>query len=275
MTLRSKNRIYTILFVFSLAAFVLSVAALVISSLTGKITPPSNYVRVFSFAQNKILFTYRFAAAVVSILVFSVAAPILSLSVLKGFEKTPAQEVVFFTGFIVSCITESLRLNLPVYGIWESNSLFLIFIGKAVVGGRLLACLSLFFTAALSSPDDMQNTERNLLILFVSACTFAVFYPIDTTKVSSTCCVLWGYRKFFSVSRVIIFVVTCACIVTQAYSNSMKEGYKKLLGFVMIVTGNFILTNTDCWVELVVAVPILAFGFPIFLRSVHRTTALS
>lgn len=270
MTLRSKNRIYIILFAFSCFTFLVAVIALIIACLTAAITPPVDPIRPFAFMQNRALFTYRFTASVAAIMVFSLAAPILSFFILRGFEKTASLEVVFFSGFIISCITESLRLNLPVFGIWNDNSVFLISIGKVVVAGKFLACASLFFAAVFSSSDNLQNAERNLLILFVSACAFAVIYPIDTTKITSTCCVAWGYRRFFAVIRTLIFLITCTCLFVQSYSKGASEGYTKLLGLVLLMAGYFILCNTDCWIELVVAVPLFAVGSYIYLTSAHR-----
>lgn len=269
MTLKSKNRIYVILFVLSLIFFALIVSFLVVSLMTDSFTPPENPVRLFPSLPDTFLLSYSFYAAVAAVLMFGLAAPVLSLAVVMGFEKTPSLEVAFFTGFIVGCITESVRILLPALALWQTTSLLLVLVGKAVAAGRYLSLMSLFFATVFSSQDDLLNAERNLLILYVSACILAIMYPIDTTSASSACCVLWGFRELFSVMRIFLFAVTCVCLLEQAYSREGSDGYKKLLGFVLLGAGYILLCNTDCWLALIAAVPLMAAGSAIYLSKVH------
>ena len=144
MTLKNKNRIFLFLFIFSAIIFLFNITVLCIAAAAKSIVPPINPMRPFVLIPKGGLCPYNFNSSLAAIIAFSLSAPALSIAIFKGFEKTPSLEILFFSGFIISCVTESARILLPLFGFWKTNSLFLIYIGRIVAAGRFLAPMSLF-----------------------------------------------------------------------------------------------------------------------------------
>ncbi|MGN0729216.1 hypothetical protein [Treponema sp.] len=269
MTLKNKNRIFLFLFISSAVIFLFNTALLFIAAASKSIVPPTSPMRPFVLIPRGNLCAYNFNSSLAAILLFSLSAPALSIIIFKGFEKTSSLEILFFSGFIVSCITESARIFLPLFGFWKTNSLSLIYIGRIVAAGRFLAPMSLFFAAVFSSEEELQNAERNIFVLLASTCAFGFFYPMDTTITTSTCTVLWGFRKFFAAIRVFIVIVTVFSVLAEAYSKGIKEIYTKALGLGILSAGYGLLCNTDCWLEFIAAVALYIPGSMIYLKTIH------
>lgn len=269
MTLKNKNRIFLFLFIFSAIIFLFNITVLCIAAAAKSIVPPINPMRPFVLIPKGGLCPYNFNSSLAAIITFSLSAPALSIAIFKGFEKTPSLEILFFSGFIISCVTESARILLPLFGFWKTNSLFLIYIGRIVAAGRFLAPMSLFFATVFSSAEELQNAERNIFILLASTCAFGFFYPMDTTITTSTCTVLWGFRKFFAVIRVFIVVVTIFSVLAEAYTKGIKGIYIKAFGIVVLAAGYGLLCNTDCWLEFFIAIILYVSGCFLYLKTVH------
>lgn len=159
MTLKNKNRIFLFLFIFSAIIFLFNITVLCIAAAAKSIVPPINPMRPFVLIPKGGLCPYNFNSSLAAIIAFSLSAPALSIAIFKGFEKTPSLEILFFSGFIISCVTESARILLPLFGFWKTNSLFLIYIGRIVAAGRFLAPMSLFFATVFLPRKNfkMQN----------------------------------------------------------------------------------------------------------------------
>ena len=125
MTLKNKNRIFLFLFIFSAIIFLFNITVLCIAAAAKSIVPPINPMRPFVLIPKGGLCPYNFNSSLAAIIAFSLSAPALSIAIFKGFEKTPSLEILFFSGFIISCVTESARILLPLFGFWKTNSLFL------------------------------------------------------------------------------------------------------------------------------------------------------
>lgn len=269
MTIKNRNRFFLFLFIFSSAVFLCEMLVFCLAAAAEAVVAPENPVRTFVLFKSGFLCPYSFHASAAAIILFGLSAPVLSMAVFKGFEKTPSLEILFFSGFILSCLAESSRLLLPVFGLWKTNSLLLIVLGRIVIGGRILAPLSLFFAAAFSSADDLQNAERNLIILLTATCTFAILYPMNTSVTTSSCTVLWGFRHLLTAVRTLIFLTTILSAVIEAHSKGIREIYAKAAGLLVLAAGYGLLCGTDCWLEFCIALVLSAAGWLIYLKSIH------
>lgn len=104
--------------------FLFNITVLCIAAAAKSIVPPINPMRPFVLIPKGGLCPYNFNSSLAAIIAFSLSAPALSIAIFKGFEKTPSLEILFFSGFIISCVTESARILLPLFGFWKTNSLF-------------------------------------------------------------------------------------------------------------------------------------------------------
>lgn len=269
MTIKNRNRFFLFLFLFCSAVFAGEALVFCLAAAARAIIPPENPVRTFVLFGSSILCPYSFHASIAAIFLFGISAPALAMAVFKGFEKTPSLEILFFSGFILSCLAESSRLFLPVFGLWKTNSLLLIVLGRIVMGGRILAPLSLFFAAAFSSANDLQNAERNLIILITAACIFGILYPMNTAVTTSSCMVLWGFKRLLSAVRILIFLTTVLSAVIEAHTKGIREIYVKAAGLLVLAAGYGLLCGTDCYLEFCVALILSAAGCLIYLKSLH------
>ncbi len=269
MTLKNKNKIFLLLFIFSMAILLIHLSVFVFAVAKNAVIPPENPIRTFVLVPLGSLCQYSFPASLVSIIAFLIASPVLSIVVFREFQKTASLEILFFSGFIIGCITESGRIIVPLFGLWKTNSIFLIAVGRSVIAGRFLSLMSLFFAAVFSSSDELQNAERNILILLVSTCLFGIFYPMDTTFTTSTCSVLWGYRTFFSIIRILLVLVTVFSVLADAYTREVSRIYIKALGVFILSLGYLLLCVSDCWFEFFLSIIFSILGCVLYLRTVH------
>lgn len=254
---------------FSVA--VLALISVLIAGINGKLFLPqiSQVERTLQIFPNSILFKYNPYASLAGIFLFAVASPILSGIIIKGFAKTPSLEVVFFSAFIISFITEELRFFIPLTGITRAYEKYLMVQTKIIMGGRILGSLSLLFSFCFNKLEQRQNMERNFLILVLISILGGVLMPLDSTKITSTFMVLCAYRKMFFFFNLFIFLATGALILIDILVKKNSDLKKVLLGYVILICGYFILQNTDCWLEFGSATLLLIFGSYTYLHAIH------
>ncbi len=269
MTIKNRNRIFFFLIILSSVIFSAESIFFIIAAAKKAIVPPANPVRTFVLFPADFLCPYNFKATAASIFLFGIFSIVLSVSLYKGFEKTPSLEILFFSGLILSCIAEGTRIFLPMFGLWKTNSLFLITLGRIVSAGRILAPLSVFFASLFSGAAELQYAERNIVILLATACIFGMLYPMNTTVTTSSCTMLWGFKGLFVSLRVIIFLSSLLSILVEAYSRGIKELYVKSLGLFLLALGYGILCSTDCWLEFFVAGIFCISGGIVYLKTIH------
>ena len=269
MTLKNKNRVFLFLFGLSSLNFLLDAAAFCIALISHSLQPPDGGIRAFVLLPKAFLCPYSFASVMLGILFFSAFAAFLSIAVFKGFEHTPSLEILFFSGFVVSCMLESVRLFLPVFRVLETNSRALIVLGRVIIASRFLAPASFFFAEIFSSTEELQNAQRNILFLLAATCAFAFFYPVNTLQLTTSCTVLWGFKGFFAAFRTFIFAVTIFTVLVDAYTQQVKWIYVKAVGLVVLFSGYALMCSVDCWLELCLAAALLGIGSLLYLKSVH------
>lgn len=271
MTLKTRNKLLFVLMIIGFSVAVLALISVLIAGINGKLFLPqiSQVERTLQIFPNSILFKYNSYASLAGIFLFAAAAPILSGIIIKGFAKTPSLEIVFFSAFIISFITEELRFFIPLTGITRAYEKYLMFQTKIIMGGRILGSLSLLFSFCFNKLEQRQNMERNFLILVLISILGGVLMPLDSTKITSTFTVLCGYRKMFFIFNLFIFLATVALILIDILVKKNSDLKKVLLGYVILICGYFILQNTDCWLEFGIATLLLSFGSYTYLHAIH------
>lgn len=269
MTLKARNRLFFVFFIASIVVALVYTFFLIYAGVSNGITPPENPVRPLKLYTDRTIFTYSFVASVIAILLFIVYVPIGMIVLYTGFENTQSIEIIYFSGFVIACFTEGVRIILPLFGLWETYSLLFIFVGRIVFAGRMLAPLSLLFAAIFSESEQRQNVERNYIILLVVSIVFAVFAPLDTANISSTCTICWGYRNLFVVIRVLLFLATLITIVINAVTKDSPELRENAVGYVILMSGYSLLLTVDNYTVLVLSIALFAMGNVLYLRSLH------
>lgn len=267
MTLKLRNRVYIFLLCVSILIFIMSLVSF-FYLIINNIKTPENFQKNFDLIPG--LCPYNKIASFISILIFPLFASIFCFAILQGFEKTAALEIQFFTGFVISCLLESIRFFIPLFELWNSYSEFVKFIGKIIIAGRLLVPLSFLFSIIFSSSDQRQNSERNMFIMFLSAALLGFCYPINTAAITSNFSIAWGYKELFVSIRFLIFTCTVITLLQNAYISSTKEMYMKAFSSPVFFLGYALLCSTDSFLELAVSASSLVTGAIIYLSSIHR-----
>jgi hypothetical protein len=269
MTLKKRNRLFFVFFLISLAFSLVYLGMYIYASVAGKIIPINNFIRPISLFVNNKLFSYSFAASIIGISIFIIYVPIVMFVLFSGFEKTQSIEIIYFSGFVLACLAESLRITLPLSGLWQTYSSLFLLAGRVVYTGRILASISFLFAAIFNGSEQRQNVERNYLILLVVSLMLGIILPLDTSRILSTCIMHCGFNGLFNVIRFILFLTTLATIVINAVTKDSSELKENAVGYVALMIGYELLQKTDNYMTLIIATLFFAIGNVLYLRSIH------
>lgn len=269
MTLKSRNRLFLAFFIISLVCSLVYASFYIYALVTKRVVPPEGTVRPLALFEGRVLFSYSFVASLISITLFIVYVPIGMFVLLSGFEKTQSIEVIYFSGFLIGCFTEGIRIILPLFGLWKTYTSLFIFTGRLVFAGRVLASLSLLFAAIFSETEQRQNVERNYIVLIVVSALLGMLTPLDTASIVSTCTVKWGYAKMFNAMRLLIFICTMITTVINAITKDSVELKENAVGYALLLSGYSLLLAADNYFILIIATILFGIGNVLYLRSIH------
>ncbi|MCK9171021.1 MAG: hypothetical protein M0P01_11470 [Treponema sp.] len=266
MTIKSRNIFLLILLVTSLC-FLLTDATLLFYNLyKGTFIPPDTF-----FDQKMPFFFikgYRFSAVIFSLFIFLIYVSVWIYYIYVQFEKTQSTEIIFFALFLCGCLTESVRLYIPLFNLWHSLSTFLIFSGRLVIFGRTLAPLALLFDGVFSGIEQRQYVERNILILFVVSIMTALLIPLDTAVVLPNCCIRWGEGRAFLILRILVLTTTAVSLFINSFMLGNKE--KAPYGFLALAAGYEICCYTTSYPAAAAGCLLLFAGTAVYLGDLHR-----
>lgn len=270
MTLKTRNRLYLFFAIASAAALVLCGIIFTLAAISSNIVPPQDAVRTVKLFGGKNIFDQNFYAVITNIFLLTAYVPVVAFIVYQSFEKTQSLEVIYFAGFLLGVLAESLRIFVPVAGLWRGFSSLLLLSGQGVISGRILCSLSLLSAALFSENDQRKNIERNLMGIIVCSVFAGVIFPFDTSQTSSTCMVLWSFRPLLTTLRVLIFLATISVLIINGVSKGSREMFLMALGYALLFTGYTILCATDCFMLTGAGTALLAVGTSFYLKSTHR-----
>ena len=265
MTIRFRNRLTLIFFVLSVISLFLALTFTGLQFFSKNFVIPQIYSKI---TPTHFLLKYRPWCTVTGIFLILLYTCITSLIIYHSFEKTQAPDMAFFLLFLLACLCDSSRLAVPLLHLSKNYSLLLLKIGNIQLFARLIAPLALMGTAVLSSEDFKQSTDRNCLILVVTAIFFAEFIPLNTAVILPNFNISYGYVKPI---RLFSFAVIIMSTIALFISNK-KNDYRQLmtLGFIMISIGYTLFFYCFNILVLVSGIFFLGLGTTFFLNETHR-----
>ncbi len=269
MTLTNRNRIIRTLIVFSTLLSVTIITATVIMCVRGKLPVTPVGPRLNGMAEYVPLLSYSTAATVSSIVLFSVYSTAMLFFVFYKFEKTKAVEITFFTAFLAACQLESLRIFVPLFQLWIGYSSFFTFIARAVFFSRLYALLTLLFSG-IASNGGLEQSDRNMYLLIVVPLIFSSVVPLNTTAMTSTFMITFGYSTTFLIIRILF---ACGAVMTFfliGITRDIKEYKKAAAGLLFVLAGYAALINSDNFMFLLCGAAALVSGTLYFLKNIHN-----
>ncbi|QTQ15732.1 hypothetical protein [Treponema parvum] len=216
------------------------------------------------------LLKYEFYAVIASVFVFMLYTVITQIFVYSNFAKTKTIEILFFSAFLIGCLTESARLIIPLNGSWAFTSPLVLFAGRVIVLGRMLCPLSFLFIALMSDPEQRLNEERNMTMIFFTSMVCCAIIPINSVQVTHLCTIKWGYRTFLFIFRLSVFLLSGVSILAAGIQQGSERIRQTAAGYATLVTGYFILCNTDNYLKLFAGTLLMASGTYLYLSNLHR-----
>lgn len=262
MTLNARNRLFNILFIVSTSLLGMLALTAVFRFFTGQ--PVS--LRPFDFSSITGVIPFLFSsipyAALLSTIFISVYAPITSYLVRYSFEKTQSAEIIYFSVFLIGCLCEVFSLAIPVFSLWDSYSYLLLFIGRGAFAGRLLTVFSFLFAALFSKETQIQEADRNVIIMIFLAVLFAAIIPVDARTISSAMMVKTGFNTTFTAAKICLSIIT---FLTFFFTDRKSTGIRYLIlygGYAILITGSSPFTT-------VLGSICLFLGTRMYLNEIH------
>ncbi|MDR3284927.1 MAG: hypothetical protein LBS97_07105 [Treponema sp.] len=269
MTIQVRNRFVIAFLLLSILSIGITGGFALRMSLTGEMQEPSQSILAAVQGTAPAFFAYRFYAVVCSVCFLVISVPVITCLMIFNFEKTQAQEYVFFMFFLGACLTEISRLFIPVFGLWENNSSFLISSARILLFGRMLAPASFLFPVLFSSARQNQDTERNVIALVALSGVFAVLTPVNTAHILPNCTVETGQATLFTFYVAIMYILSFLSLAIMARHGG-REQRLMTLGYAILFAGYLILTGALSFGAFVVGAVFFVTGVYAYLGNLHK-----
>lgn len=264
MTIRTRNRFIFILFICSLS-FLLVNSILLIVNIYNK---NFNIQSLMPASKNFSLIKYNPYCVIISLFFEQLFAITVSIVLYRTFENTHTGDIIFFSIFLFTFITDAFRLWIPILNIKDTYSRLFIFCGNASLFSKLLTPASLLFVVIEGTDEQRQDVEKNLFVIIFASIFFAKFIPLNTVNTLPNFAVDYSFRKAIQVYS---FFTICAALVALFINNKNKL-YKQLttIGFFLLCCGKFFIYNSTSILRLSIAIICLTTGCILFLKELHN-----
>ncbi len=269
MTLKLRNNLILLLFAVSLCCILVAAAIFLVAVAQHAITPPPAH-RIPAFLNHLAFARYHFVATMLSITVLVLYVPTTLFVMYRAFENTQTSEIIFFSGFLISCLCEGSRILLPLFGLGASFSQLQFFCGRILLIGRILAPLSLLAAAILSDIDQRQDIERNFMILIAVSTMFALVIPLNTTEFTSSCTIHWGFSRLITIVKTFFALTAILSFLFGGLRHDSKELKMVALAATFLLFGYQLLAISDNFVFLAVGTAFLVSGTYLLLLNLHK-----
>lgn len=265
MTVITRNRLFILSRIFSFCIYFFCLGIFLYYYFNNSIFEPE----VFS-KQTFFLIKHNFTAVILSIIMFFIYTLTTQFFIFNNFAKTRATEVLFFSTFLLGCLSELFRLLLPIDGLASSFSTMYIVLGKAVIFGRILCPLSLLFVTLMSEPEQRLNEERNLTVILFISMIFCNFIPVNATVITKCCTFKWGFYSFIVLFRILVIFAASVSLFLNAKDNDFDNAKRMAASFAIMSTGYLVLCRTDNYAALAAGTILLFSGTYNYLKSLHK-----
>ncbi|MCR5725522.1 MAG: hypothetical protein K6G80_10595 [Treponema sp.] len=269
MTLKLRNRLFLVLLIFSLLCIMAAAVPLIVAAISHAILPPPQ-VRIPKFLNYLPFAPYSFTATMLSISLLVVYVPITIFLMYRAFENTQTSEVIFFAGFLMSCLCEGSRILIPLFSLGQSFSQLQLFSGRILLLGRFLAPLSLIVASIMSETEQRQDIERNFMIMLAVSTLFALVIPLNTAELSSSCTIRWGFPRLIAIMNLLLSVTAVVSFWINSIKHDSKEFKKVAFAVIILLAGYNLLCIADNYVCLAAGAALLTTGTQTMLYNLHK-----
>ncbi len=251
------------LFLISLVFLVVNMVSLLFSVMKSPVT--------IDFSNGSLIkslfFSYQPVVVIISLFFMNVYVVGTSRAMTNAFAKTQCSEVSFFFCFLVACLSECSRFYIPILATENPFSEAIVFLGRFSIFARMLAPLSLLSCVILTSQDQRQNEERNMLLIVVVSMVIAIFLPLNTGIIEKDFRIHAGFDRI--VVAIEILVDTLAVLSLAALNLREGQSQKSAVGMAMVIAGFVLSINSYNFLVLVLSMVFFIVGTVFYLKEIH------
>lgn len=270
MTLRFRNTLCKVIAITQTVGFIFCLISCIIASVNGTLILPELFIRMIAISDTNSIFANSFSSTLIALFHFMIFAIVVCIAISHSFEKTQCTEVVFFMLFAISCVLESSRVFVPLYGIYNTSTRGLAYITRMVIFARVMMPLSFFFAAVLGSRQERQYIERNVVIIMSVSLVFAMSVPLDSSAFMSYLILQFGYSHTFFIITFVLNLTTILAMSISIYKLPSRDAIYKLAGFILILLGYVVLGVCDSFALLILGMIFMDGGAYLYLSFLHK-----
>lgn len=269
MTLKVRNRFFQIFMCISIASLIISLAVFIFT-IAGDhlVSPPALRIPLFL---NKIPFAKQdIVPTLISFAFLGIYVPAVFFFIFRYFENTQASEIIFFSAFLLSVLCEVARFYTICFGVWQTFTNLLIFLGNIVLFGRILAPLSFVCASILSEPEQQQDIEKNYIFMIVVAFVFAMIIPLNTAKISSTGRVFESFSLTLTGVKFLLIILATFSFFIRSLKHENNDFISLGLWIFVLYIGYLLLISADNYFFLIFGAGFLFTGTYFYLKDMHK-----
>lgn len=211
---------------------------------------------------------YQQGAVIASLFALLIYAAVLSRFMFVEFEKTQSTEIVYLILFTLAVLSDTVRLAVPFFGLWQAASSAVNAIGRTLLFGRTLAPLSLIFAAAFSDARERTNTNRNFVILLALSIALSVIIPVNTAVIEQNFAPRWGEGHVVSEVMTVMLLTAIVSFFISAHLQGLSLRCPIFVALLSI--GYAILCNALSYFAAVIGAAALFCGTALYLIELHK-----
>lgn len=269
MTLKVRNQIFKIFMIASLALLAVSLFSFIFTLAAGRLEPLPTF-RIPFFLDKLPFAKQRIVPTFVSFILLGLYVPIVLFFIFRYFENTQVSELIYFSAFLIGIICEAARFFTVCFGIWQTFTNLLIFLGNIVLFGRIIAPLSFVCAAIFSDSEQRQDIERNFMLMTVCAFIFAMIIPLNTAKISSAGLVTESSMFLLNSARVILVILSFFSFYVKSFLHANKDYISEGIWMVVLYLGYTLLISADNYLFMILGTGFLYAGTYFYLKTLHR-----
>lgn len=275
MTLSSRNRyffIFGITSTFCICALsFFAVQSFINQNAIGIIT---NNARVFEFLQklpqDSILLQTNFFAMLASASILTIYVPLCLALILHYFGRTHVTEIFYFSFLLLSCFTEAIRIVIPVFFIFEQESVLYTALNRILLFMRLFGGANMLIATFFAQEKFIIDSAKIEFLLAGFCAIVALAIPINNIKYLASGFAPYAFLiPLFNV-QILMYIFT----IIGFYQISVQTEsllYKKVaLSFAHLALGLLFLQYADCILSFAIGFMALIIGTVCFFRHIHQ-----
>jgi hypothetical protein len=267
MTLKNRNRIFLISVTIFSVIVLINLIFFIFSAINGKITFYDKSIsnKVFQF-----LFSEVNGAGIISSMILCIFSIITGFLITQSFEKTHAPEILYFSEFLLGIFFNTFKIYVLLFSLDKNFSSVSLFIQKCALAGQIMCILSFLLASLFSDEDQIQNTDKNILIILAASIIISSVTPVNLHSTQLSGLAYIAFRKTFIVIIILLMLITSLSFALSWHTRDEKKYMKSSLAFIIIISGGFCIIYSINYFFIIIGSLMLSIGTKVYISMLHR-----